>query len=279
MSKASFNEAMTRAGFDSEVKISKANLAACLVALKDGHPNKSAVEIAITNAGFSDNDKISKAGLLAVINALKSGYLESDILTAVNDSIVTAGFDNSEKVSKSNLAKVLNNLCDLIYPTLVSTTEDWDGSTYWNGACGANYYYVDYKKVRDKYTWSNNVVTYGEYKNGEQRSRRINGQCGWVRSTVVVSDWTNTGALCNAAGINGGYNCDGTYKVQYYKQKRVLEDRYPDGTGGTNNRTEYRVGPIASRQQVDGVCGYVAPIQFITIGTSGSIIKTTIQRE
>lgn len=130
MSKASFNEAMTRAGFDSDAKISKANLAACLVALKDGHPNKSAVEIAIADAGFSDNDKISKAGLLAVINALKSGYLESDILTAVNDSIVTAGFDNSEKVSKSNLAKVLNNLCDLIYPTLISTTEDWDGSTY-----------------------------------------------------------------------------------------------------------------------------------------------------
>lgn len=279
MSKASFNEAMTRAGFDSDAKISKANLAACLVALKDGHPNKSAVEIAIADAGFSDNDKISKAGLLAVINALKSGYLESDILTAVNDSIVTAGFDNSEKVNKSNLAKVLNNLCDLIYPTLVSTTEDWDGSTYWNGACGTNYYYVDYKKVRDKYIWSNGIVTYGEYKNGESRSRRIDGSCGWVRSTIVASDWANTGALCNAAGTVGGYDCDGTYKVQYYQQKRVLEDRYPDGTGGTNNRAEYRVGSIASRQQVDGVCGYVAPINVIVVGTNGTIVKTTIQRE
>lgn len=278
MSKASFNEAMTRAGFDSEVKISKANLAACLVALKDGHPNRSAVEIAITDAGFSGNDKISKAGLLAVINALKFNYPESTVLTALNDSIATAGFEDSTKISKSNLAKVLNNLCDLIYPTLVSTTEDWDGSTYWNGSCGSNYYYVDYKKVRDKYIWSNNVVTYGEYKNGESRSRRIDGQCGWIRSTVVVSDWANTGALCNAAGTLGGYDCDGTYKVQYYQQKRVLEDRYPDGTGGTNNRTEYRVGSIASRQQVDGYCGYKPPINVIVVGAGGTIVKTTIQQ-
>lgn len=210
---------------------------------------------------------------------MKSDYPESAILATVNDSIVTAGFEDSAKISKSNLAKILNDLCDLIYPTLVSTAEDWDGSTYWNGTCGTNYYYVDYKKVREKYTWSNNVVTYGEYKNGESRSRRIDGSCGWERSAVVVSDWANTGALCNAAGTIGGYDCDGTYKVQYYQQKRIFEDRYPDGTGGTNNRTEYRVGSIASRQQVDGVCGYVAPIQFITVGASGTIVKTTIQRE
>lgn len=279
MSKASFNEAMTRAGFDSEVKISKANLASCLNALTEGVTNRSAYDSAMSDAGFNGQAKISKANLNKVFDALKAGYPTSSILTSVNNSISSAGFTSSVRISKAGLATVLNNLRDLIYPTLSSTTTDWDGSTYWNGACGANYYYVDYKKVRDKYTWSNNVVTYGEYKNGEQRSRRIDGQCGWVRSTVVVSDWTNTGALCNAAGINGSYNCDGTYKVQYYKQKRVLEDRYPDGTGGTNNRTEYRVGPIASRQQVDGVCGYVAPIQFITIGTSGSIIKTIIQRE
>lgn len=278
MSKASFNEAMTRAGFDSDTKISKTNLAACLVVLKDGHPNRSAVEMAMIDAGFSGNDKISKAGLLAVINALKFNYPESTVLTVLNDSIATAGFEDSTKISKSNLAKVLNNLCDLIYPTLVSTTEDWDGSTYWNGACGTNYYYVDYKKIRDKYTWSNNVITYGEYKNGESRSRRIDGQCGWVRSTVVVSDWANTGVLCNA-NAQAGYDCDGTYEVQYYQQKRVLEDRYPDGTGGTNNRTEYRVGSIASRQQVDGYCGYKPPINVIVVGTSGTIVKTTIQRE
>ncbi len=279
MSKASFNEVMTKAGFDSEGKISKANLAACLNALKEGHPNQTAVTGAMTDAGFSDNHKISKAGLLSVLNALKSGYPASTILTTVNNSITTAGFSNSTKISKANLATVLNNLRDLIYPTLARTDSDWDGSTYWNGACGTNYYYVDYKKVRDKYTWSNNVVTYGAYKNGESRSQRIDGSCGWVRSTIVVSDWANTGSLCNAAGTVGGYDCDGTYKVQYYQQKRVLEDRYPDGTGGTNNRTEYRVGSIASRQQVDGVCGYVAPIiNVIVIGASGTIVKTTIQQ-
>lgn len=279
MSKTSFNEAMTRAGFDSDAKISKANLAACLVALKDGHLNWAAVETAMTNAGFSDNSKVSKAGLLNVLNTLKSDYPESGVLTTVNDAIIAAGFNDSAKISKTDLAEILNNLCDLVYPTLSSTTTDWDDSTYWNGSCGTNYYYVDYKKVRDKYTWSNGTVTYGEYKNGEGRSRRIDGSCGWVRSMVVVSDWSNTGALCNAAGTIGGYDCDGTYKVQYYRQKRVLEDRYPDGTGGTNNRTEYRVGSIASRQQVDGVCGYVAPINVIVVGASGTIVKTTIQRE
>ncbi len=278
MSKASFNEAMTKAGFDSEGKISKANLAACLNALKEGHPNPTAVTGAMTNAGFSDNNKISKAGLLNVLNTLKSGYPASAILTAVNNSITTAGFSNSTKISKANLATVLNNLRDLIYPTLVSTTEDWDGSTYWNGSCGSNYYYVDYKKVRDKYTWSNITVTYGPYHNGGSHSRRIDGSCGWIRSTVVVSDWANTGSLCNAAGTVGGYDCDGTYKVQYYQQKRVLEDRYPDGTGGTNNRTEYRVGSIASRQQVDGYCGYKPPINVIVVGASGTIVKTTIQQ-
>lgn len=278
MSKASFNEAMTRAGFDSDTKISKTNLAACLVALKDGHSNWTAIETAMRDTGFSDNSKVSKACLLVVINALKSGYPESAVLTAVNDTIIAAGFNGSAKISKANLAKVLNNLCDLIYPTLVSTTEDWDGSTYWNGACGTNYYYVDYKKIRDKYTWSNNVVTYGEYKNGESRSRRIDGQCGWVRSAVVVSDWANTEALCNAAGTVGGYDCDGTYKVQYYQQKRVLEDRYPDGTGGINRRDEYRAGSLAVREQVDGYCGYKPPISVIIVGAGGTIVKTTIQQ-
>mgnify|MGYP001667865622 CR=1 FL=1 len=278
MSKASFNEAMTRAGFDSEDKISKVNLAACLNALKDGHPNSTSVETVMTDAGFSDDNKISKAGLLNVLNALKSSYPESTVLTVVNDSITTAGFNDSTKISKANLAIVLNNLRDLIYPTLSSTATDWDGSTYWNGACGNNYYYVDYKKVRDKYTWSNNVITYGDYKNGDSRSRRIDGSCGWMRSTVVVSDWANTGSLCNAAGTVGGYDCDGTYKIQYYQQKRVLEDRYPDGTGGTNNRTEYRVGSQASKAQVDGYCGYKLPINVIVVGGGGIIVKTMIQQ-
>ncbi len=139
-----------------------------------------------------------------------------------------------------------------------ATAVDWDGSTYWNGSCGSNYYYVDYKKVRTRYTY-NDVTRYSGYYNGDSRSRRIEGSCGWVRSTIVVSDWANTGALCNAAGTVGGYDCDGTYKVQYYQQKRILEDRYPDGSGGINNRTEYRVGSIASRQQVDGYCDFVQP--------------------
>ena len=60
MSKASFNEAMTRAGFDSEDKIGKVNLAACLNALKEGHPNPTAVTGAMTDAGFLDNNKVSK---------------------------------------------------------------------------------------------------------------------------------------------------------------------------------------------------------------------------
>lgn len=128
------------------------------------------------------------------------------------------------------------------------TYADWDGSTYWNGACGSNYYYVDYKKVRDKYAFSD-ATTYGDYYNGDSRSQRIDGSCGWVRAWT---DWTNTGQTCNASGTAGQYSCDGTYTVIYYQQVRYYQ--YPDGSGTTN--TEYRAGAEYSRTQVDGQCGY-----------------------
>lgn len=107
--------------------------------------------------------------------------------------------------------------------------------------------------------------------------RRIDGQCGWVRSSVVVSDWANTGVLCNA-NAQAGYDCDGTYKVQYYQQRRTLEDCYPDGTGGISRRDEYRAGSLAVREQVDGYCGYKPPISVIIVGAGGTIVKTTIQQ-
>lgn len=136
---------------------------------------------------------------------------------------------------------------------------DWDGS-YWNGVCGSSYYYVDYQKVRTKYTFSD-AVTYGGYYNGESRSRRIEGSCGWDRTWRVAADWANNGATCNAAGTAGAYDCDGTYTVKYYQQQRTLYYCFPDMSGSTNTSVEYRPGGQYSRNQVDGCCGYVARVR------------------
>lgn len=123
----------------------------------------------------------------------------------------------------------------------------WDGS-YWNGSCGANYYFVDYKKVRDQYSFSD-TTTYSDYYNGESRSRRIDGQCGWVRAWT---DWANTGYTCDAFGNIGSYSCSGTTTVRYYHQQRFYQ--YPDGSGRT--QIENRAGAIYSSENVNGQCGY-----------------------
>lgn len=138
-----------------------------------------------------------------------------------------------------------------------TTSTDWDGSTYWNGACGTNYYYVDYQKVRTKYTYSD-TTRYGSYYNGTSRSRRIDGSCGWTRAWRVSSAWANTGETCDANGNLNGYTCDGTYSVKYYRQKQVESYCYPDMSGSTQTRTTYRAGSQYSRTQVDGQCGYSA---------------------
>ena len=137
---------------------------------------------------------------------------------------------------------------------------DWDGVTYQNGACGSSYYYVDYKKVRSKYTFTDNV-TYSDYRNGESRSRRLEGSCGWIRDWRLVSDWTNNGQTCNAAGVTNAYDCDGTYTVKYYQQERIRSYCFPDMSGETQRSTEQRSSGVQhSREQVDGCCGYVAII-------------------
>lgn len=143
----------------------------------------------------------------------------------------------------------------------------WDGSAYWNGACGSNYNYVDYKKVRTEYAYED-ITRYGDWRNGDSRSRRVDGQCGWVRAWRVSADWANTGSTCNSAGTVGQYNCDGTYTVKYYQQKRTLSYCYPDMSGSTQTKTEYRVGSVASRSQVTGQCGYVVkPTIYLTPGS------------
>ncbi len=154
-----------------------------------------------------------------------------------------------------------------------STSTDWDGATYWNGACGTNYYYVDYKKVRTKYAYTD-IARYGDWCNGDSRSRRVDGQCGWVRDWRVTADWANTGSTCNSAGTVGQYNCDGTYTVKYHQQKRTLSYCYPDMSGSTQTKTEYRVGAVASRSQVDGQCGYTAK-PTIRFGVYGLITPNT----
>ena len=136
-----------------------------------------------------------------------------------------------------------------------AVTTDWDGATYWNGACGSDYYYVDYRKVRTKYAYAD-TARYSDWRNGDPRSRRVDGQCGWVRDWRVTADWANTGSTCNSAGTAGQYNCDGTYTVKYNQQRRTLSYCYPDMSGSTQTKTEYRAGSVASRSQVNGQCGY-----------------------
>ena len=136
----------------------------------------------------------------------------------------------------------------------------WDGSTYGGGYCGTNYYYVDYKQVCTRYSWQKGDPdeTYSAYSNGDSRSRRIDGSCGWVRNWTA---WTNTGEFCNSSGTLGAYNCDGTYSVDYYRQVRYYQ--YPDGSGTTD--TQYQVGSEHSRSQVDGQCGYT-PVSRSEVG-------------
>lgn len=138
----------------------------------------------------------------------------------------------------------------IVEETASVTNGVWDGVTYWNGSCGTNYYFVDYKKVRDQYSFSD-TTTYSDYYNGESRSRRIDGQCGWER---VWTDWVGTGFSCDANGVRGAYSCDGQLTVYYWQQERHFQ--YPDGTGRTS--TEYRAGNPYSYNYIHGQCGYFA---------------------
>lgn len=146
-----------------------------------------------------------------------------------------------------------------------TNTVDWDGATYWNGSCGTDYYYVDYQKVSTRYTYSDGTVRYSDYYNGEIRSRRIDGQCGWVRDWRDTSDWYRTGGTCNAVGVNGAYDCDGTYSVNYWNEGKDQSYCYPDMSGSTQTRTIWRVGPVAERKQVDGQCGYTSTEPALSI--------------
>lgn len=78
----------------------------------------------------------------------------------------------------------------------------------------------------------------------------------WVRDWRVTSEWEDTGETCNATGEVGRFDCDGAYSVTYYRQSRTMKYCYPDMTGSTQTKIEYRVGEVASRAQVEGQCGY-----------------------
>lgn len=147
------------------------------------------------------------------------------------------------------------------------TSVDWDGSAYWNGSCGTDYHYVDYQKVRTCYSYSDGVVRYSDYCNGDARSRRIEGQCGWTREWRITRDWYRTGSTCNSAGVNGAYDCDGTYSVTYWNEGQDQSFCFPDMSGSTETRTIWRVGPVATKIQVDGQCGYTLPHYSLNIGS------------
>lgn len=134
-----------------------------------------------------------------------------------------------------------------------SVTTATDG--YWNGSCGTDYYYEDYVKQRSVYTYTDET-RYGAWVNGEKRSRRIDGSCGWVRS-FQTSPWVRVpNVTCDANGNQDKYSCDGTYSVTYYLEARSTYYAYPDGSGKIDQKSEYRAGDVCSKRQVDGQCGF-----------------------
>ncbi|MDZ4058870.1 MAG: hypothetical protein U1D64_02385, partial [Bacteroidales bacterium] len=155
--------------------------------------------------------------------------------------ITTYNFESGEQHQVSGIVQ---------YPTNIITidNEDYDG-----GHCdNQTYEYVDYLQQRDIYYWpSAPSPTSGEWYNGTERRRKIEGQCGWVRAWT---DWANNGQYCGSTGALG-YSCDGEYSVVYNRQVRYYQ--FPDGSDITN--TEYRAGSEFSRTQVHGQCGYIDP--------------------
>ena len=162
----------------------------------------------------------------------------------VNDKrtgVTTYNFESGEQYQITGIIQ---------YPTNVITIDDGD---YDNGSCDTSTYeYVDYLRVRDIYYWpSIPSPTSGEWYNGTERRRKIEGECGWVKAWT---DWANNGQYCSSTGALG-YSCDGEYTVVYNRQARYYQ--FPDGTGRTD--TEYRAGSEFSREQVHGQCGYINP--------------------
>lgn len=69
-------------------------------------------------------------------------------------------------------------------------------------------------------------------------------------------DWHQNGSVCDANKNVGAYSCDGTYSVTYYLEERTLSFCYDDMSGSTQTKVETRVGAEASREHVDGQCGW-----------------------
>ncbi|MCM1302097.1 MAG: hypothetical protein NC250_01185 [Alistipes senegalensis] len=135
-----------------------------------------------------------------------------------------------------------------------AATDEWDGVTYWNGSCGIDYCYVDYKKVRTCYTYPD-IVRYSGWWNGEVRKRRIEGQCGWERNEQTT-DWVDTGVLCDKDGTWDKYNCNGTYSVYYHLMRREVYKVFPDGSDYELIRYEHKAGEEAKCEQINGQCGF-----------------------
>lgn len=167
-----------------------------------------------------------------------------------------------------------------------TVTDDWDGSTYWNGVCNI-INCTDYKKVRDKYAYQGEmvgsesiwppVVRYGdEYRNGESRVRTLN-EVQAASDEWDAGEWADTSDTCNSAGTLNAYDCDGTYSVTYHRQKRTLTHKWIvvqvlQSAPIAFTYDDYRAGSQASREQVDGQCNYhepVAMIMQVTLSISG----------
>lgn len=211
----------------------------------------------------------TKTPIYTYTDTTRTGAVQNESQTATITYTYGAWSYNNPTRTRSkttvyNYSDVTRNGSTTNESQTASTSTQQDG--YWNGACGTDYYYVDYPKLRTVYTYSD-TVQYGSYYNGAARSQRIQGMCNWNRAWRVTSAWANTGETCDANGTLNGYSCDGTYTVKYYRQKQVESYCFPDMSGSTDTRTTYRAGSQYSRTQVNGQCGYSASASF-TVNTS-----------
>lgn len=228
-------------GVSGSVNAGGTNSVAVQVASHDYWPNTSGVfvqSVAIDGVTASATNGFATSVSSSTITVTRAVNLTTNAINGTVD-FAKAGFISASATGNNPAINQVANSR--------TTATEQDG--YHNGVCGANYYFIDYPKLRTRYDWATGHKTYDGWYNGTARSQRIDGQCGWSRAWT---QWSRTGETSNTAGTLNGYDCDGTYKVTYYREARYLQ--YPDGSGRTS--TQYRGNSVALRSLVPGVCGY-----------------------
>ena len=192
-------------------------------------------------------------------------------------------YDECSASVSTGPAQYTDGRCGYVAPTITYGPCETYGSGTNVGSgtqCNGTYTesYIDYQYNTRKKVYSNGVwdgVSYSTDGCSPTTTRsitgssQVNGQCGYVTPPTI------TYGPCEAYGdgtnIGSGTQCNGTYTqsytdYRYNTRKKVYSDGVWDGvtysTAGCGT-TDSRV--INSSSQVDGSCGYVAPV--ITYGS------------